>query len=190
MIVGIDLSLTSTGVATLVDGTLTTTRVTSKGHTADSLARRFERQTIITDQLLELAKGASLVVIEGLFTGPKAGHVIDRAGAWWRVAGSLMLWNIPVLVIPATQAKMFLTGKGNADKGTMVMVASKLWPDWMPSSDSNAEDEADAIALVMVGLAVAGTEAGDLDRMPFEMPDYRTNVVTKLQPQVKELGLL
>lgn len=189
MIVGIDLSLTSTGVATLVDGTLTTARVTSTGHTADSLQQRFDRQTVICDRLLELARGALLVVVEGLFTGPKAGHVIDRAGAWWRLNGSLLLWQIPVLVVPATQAKMFLTGKGNADKGSMVRAAGKLWPDWEPSSESKAEDEADAIALCSIGEAVWRTAGGLADTIPFEMPDYRTKVIEKLQPQVKQLGL-
>ena len=183
MITGIDLSLTSTGVAQIADSTLTTCRVTSSGHTDDSLQQRFDRQTIVTDRLLELAKGSDLVVIEGLFTGKNAGHLIDRAGLWWRVSGSLLLWDIPVLVVPGTSAKLFLTGKGSADKGSMVRAAGKLWPDWEPSSSSRVEDEADAIALVSVGLALVAQAAGTVPELPFDLPDYRLKVLEKLQPQ-------
>lgn len=190
MITGIDLSLTSTGIAQIDDGTITTTRVTSTGKTADSLQQRFDRQTIIVDRLLELTKGSDLAVIEGLFTaGQRGGHLIDRAGAWWRLAGSLMLWRVPVLVVPPSSAKMFLTGKGNADKGSMVRAAGKLWPDWEPSSDNHAEDEADAIALASVGLVAYQRAVGHPEIVPFDLPEYRTKVLTKLDAQAKEIGL-
>lgn len=186
MIVGVDLSLTGTGVAMLADGAMTTTRVTSEGHTADSLLRRFERQTILTDRILELCRGADMVIIETLFTAKNAGALIDRAGLWWRIIGSLHMWQIPVVPVTTTQGKKFLTGNGSADKGTMVRCAGKLWPDWEPSSASKSEDEADAIALASIGLALTAQEAGTLEQLPFDMPEYRSEILTKLGTVWKE----
>lgn len=190
MIVGVDMSLTGTGVAMLDDGTMTTTRVESTGHTNDSLNKRFERQTILTDRVLELCRGADFVVIETLFTAKNAGALIDRAGLWWRIIGSLTMWSIPVVPVTGSQGKKFLTGSGNADKGTMVRWAGKLWPEWVPSSKSKIEDEADAIALASIGLALAVEYGQDLplseEQCLFEMPEYRREVIEKLDTVWKE----
>jgi len=197
IIVGIDLSLTSTGLAKTVryhsdPTTMTTALAMSKGKNKDTLAQRFDRQTKLTNQILEYVLGsreysptwsAELVVIEGLFaSGQLGGSQIDRFGLWWRVVGSVLLYRIPVLVVTASQGKKFLTGAGNADKGTMVRYASKLWPDWEPSTANSTEDEADAIALASIGLALTGEP-------PFEMTVARKEVIKKLEPQAKEIGL-
>lgn len=181
-VVGIDLSLTSTGLARVErDNVLVTGLATSTGKTKDSLTVRFIRQTNLTNQILEFVKAdvPSLVVIESLFaSGQVGGAQLDRFGLWWRVVGSLLLWEIPVIEVAATQAKKFLAGSGKADKGTMVRAAGKAWPDWEPSTAHSSEDEADAIALASIGLALQAKET-DV-RLPFALPDYRAEIVTKL----------
>lgn len=186
-IVGIDLSLTGTGLAVVANEewvpveyrnwSLITNRVTSKGATKDQLQQRFDRQTVIAQGILAQCYGSDLVVIEDLFTGPKAGHVIDRAGLWWRVVGVLLHQGIKVVHCTATQAKKFQTGNGAADKGAMVRAAGKMWPEWEPSSNASTEDEADAIALVNVGLALTH------DEWPFPATDYRLKVLNDIRKQ-------
>ena len=162
-IVGIDLSLTGTGLASIVDGLPKTEVVTSKGEKADDLTQRFDRQSTISNRILDFVLGPrqpmrsiayepDLVVIESLFnSGTFAGSLIDRAGLWWRIVGSLLAWDIPVVHATPGQGKMFLTGAGNADKGAMAMYASKVWSSWEPSTRKNANDEADALALASIG---------------------------------------
>jgi len=200
-IVGIDLSLTGTGLAeiTLQPGALDelvhveTIVVPSSGKKDDLLQQRFHRQTEICSQVLDFTLGPShqhgllddrpdLVVIESLFnSGTYAGGFIDRAGLWWRVAGSILCWDIPVVTATPQQAKKFLTGAGNADKGAMAMYASKLYPHWDPSTSKNANDEADALALASIGV---GLMASDVD-WPFPITDYRQKIIDDISTKQK-----
>lgn len=191
-IVGIDLSLTGTGLAeiTLQPGELDelagiqTTVVGSSGKKDDLLEQRFERQTAITERIMDWVKGPmhftspvklpDLVVIESLFsTGQVGGSQIDRSGLWWRVVGSVLCWSVPVVTAAPMQAKKFLTGAGNSDKGAMAMYASKLYPHWDPSTSKNANDEADALALASIGV---GLMASDVD-WPYPITDYRQKII-------------
>lgn len=187
-IVGIDMSLAGTGLASIVDGVPQTRVVVSKGEQADSLEKRFDRQSHICNHVLDFTLGyrvdgqrpenPDLVVIETLFnSATTAGYLIDRAGLWWRIVGSLLVWDVPVVHATAGQGKMFLTGAGNADKGAMAMYASKVWPDWEPSTRKNANDEADALALASIGQALVTPPS----MWPFEETKYRTKVVDDLR---------
>lgn len=190
-IVGIDLSLAGTGLASIVDGVPQTRVVVSKGEQDDGLEERFNRQSTISNHVLDFTLGpgelrqgshdkqsADLVVIETLFSSAtSAGYLIDRAGLWWRIVGSLLVWNIPVVYATPGQGKMFLTGAGNADKGAMAMYFSKLFPGWEPSTKKNANDEADAGALASIGWALVTPPS----MWPFDETQYRTKVITDLR---------
>lgn len=198
-VAGIDLSLTSTGLALAtayrhpdtslavsglpesLDNTIETRCVESKGKTKDTLINRGERLEQISSEIYAWAgRSADLVVIEGMFAaGQVGGAQLDRHGLWWIVVRGLQRHGVPVVAVAPAQSKKFLTGEGRADKGTMVRWAGKLWPDWEPSTSSKTEDEADAIALASVGLAL-------LDLAPFEMTDYRKDIVKKLRPQLEK----
>jgi crossover junction endodeoxyribonuclease RuvC len=180
IVAGVDFSLTSTGIAIASGaGLVLTALVSSKGKTADSLKVRCARQEKIVTEVLEHVWDAELVVIEGLFGGANAGALIDRSGGWWCIVRALIHHGVPVVTVAPTSAKKFLSGAGNADKGAMVRAAGKLWPDWEPSSTGKTEDEADAIALVSIGLAVVGEQ-------PFEMTVPRKDLVQKLLPQLED----
>jgi len=187
-IVGIDLSLTGTGLASIVDGIPQTKAVVSKGEQADPLEKRFDRQSTICNHVLDFTLGyrvdgqrpesPDLVVIESLFnSGTFAGSLIDRAGLWWRIVGSLLVWDVLVVHATPGQGKMFLTGAGNADKGAMAMYASKVWSDWEPVTRKNANDEADALALASIGWALVTPPSA----WPFEQTKYREKVVDDLR---------
>lgn len=192
-IVGIDMSLTGTGLAeiTLDSGALDdivgikTHVVTSKSTKDAQLRDHFNRQTEITTGVLDFVLGPGeilrrdeqfpdLVVIESLFnSATNAGMLIDRAGLWWRIVGSLLCWDITVVQANQSQGKKFLTGSGSADKGAMAMYASKLYPHWDPATLKNANDEADAIALASIGV---GLMTSDED-WPYPITDYRQKII-------------
>lgn len=190
-IVGIDLSLTGTGLAEITGSgpstVIRTAVVPSSGKKDDQLQERFDRQTAIAAGVLDFVLGpgelrqgahdeqsADFVVIESLFnSGTFAGGFIDRAGLWWRVVGSILCWDIPVVTATPQQAKKFLTGAGNADKGAMAMYLAKLYPQWTPSTSKNANDEADAGALASIGV---GLTASDVD-WPYPITDYRQKII-------------
>lgn len=187
-VVGIDLSLTGTGLASIVDGVPQTQAIVSKGEQADSLEQRFNRQSSINNAILDFVLGPvkgwdrsdvpDLAVIESLFNSSTfAGSLIDRAGLWWRIVGSLLCYGVPVVHATPGQGKMFLTGAGNADKGAMAMYFSKIFPDWEPTTKKNANDEADAGALASIGWALVTPTT----MWPFEPTQYREKVVDDLR---------
>lgn len=196
-IVGIDLSLTGTGLAAIENGVPETHVVNSKGSTDDQLRERFNRQSTISSEVLDFTLGSShqfgvfedradLVVIESLFNSATvAGALIDRAGLWWRIVGSLLAWDVAVVHATPGQGKKFITGDGNADKGAMAMYASKVWPGWEPSTRKNANDEADALALASIGQGLVLPQHG----WSFEPTQYRIKIIEdirKKQDLVKE----
>lgn len=203
-VVGIDLSLTGTGLATiegapaliLGDGPpafdVTSHVVTSKGKQDDGLESRFNRQSTISSGVLEYTLGGSythelvdrpnLVVIESLFnSGQVGGSLIDRAGLWWRIVGTLLAFDVTVVTASPAQAKKFLTSAGNADKGAMAMYAVKLYPQWTPSTSKNANDEADGVALASIGMGLVNSDTD----WPFPNTDYRQKIIDDINTKQK-----
>jgi crossover junction endodeoxyribonuclease RuvC len=117
-IVGIDLSLSSTGVA-LVDSTnVATWRIQSTGTKTDTLAERAQRVITISNTIMQhIPTDVQLVVIEGPSLGQarQAGEHL-RAGLWWHLAASLYLQGHPVVEVPPATLKLYATGRGNSAK--------------------------------------------------------------------------
>lgn len=117
-VLALDLSLTSTGVATPDGGTFTVTT-----DAAQPLELRLWR--IVTEAIhtpLTLG-GADLAVIEDLPRNAKgAGATGPVHGA---VAVSLLLESVPIVRVPAATVKKYATGVGNCDKGAMGIAAQK-----------------------------------------------------------------
>lgn len=179
VIAGIDLSTTSTGLALVtVSGTMECSIETKivgpfSGKRADSLEDRYRRIDAIKTGVLDWVGTPRLVVIETLFERSRGGSLLDRAGLWWSVTGALIARGVPIVAVAPTQAKKFATGTGGADKGRMVLSASRLWQDWEPSTAKGSEDEADAVALASIGTALVGFP-------PFPMTEYRNEIIGKL----------
>lgn len=157
-IVGLDLSLTSTGLA-IVDtgpgGATVLHRVRSNGHKTATLAARGHRLDLITYAIEEHVcplgsyQHVDLVVVEGPSYGQhRQSGQHDRAGLWWqtvRLAASLADGYV-VEVPPATRTK-YATGKGNAPKDHVLASVVRRYPH-VPV-DGN--DTADALVLAAMG---------------------------------------
>lgn len=148
-IVGIDLSLTSTGLAVITaTGDVELHRIRSTGKAGASLPERNARLGRITGEIADHLDGAALVVIEGpSFGQARQGGQHDRAGLWWLTVDHVHGAGIPVAEVPPSVLKKYITGKGNASKDEMLAAVIRRYPGVMVS----ANDEADALALVALG---------------------------------------
>lgn len=148
-VVGVDYSMTSTGVA-ITGGH--THRVTSKGKADDSLTARQHRLMVIAGRIEELAEGADLVVIEGPSYSSKGAHTHDRSGGWWLVVANLIDQGHLVVEVPPALRMTYATGRGNARKDQVLAETVKRYPDW----DVSGNDIADALVLCALGCDWAG----------------------------------
>lgn len=117
-VIGLDLSLTATGVADS-DGTRTLKPVVGLAGMARLAAFR--------NALLAACEGADLVVVEGYSFGTKGqasrAHSLGELGGVVRLA--LFEARIPYADCPPASLKRYGTGKGNANKGQMLEAAAK-----------------------------------------------------------------
>lgn len=185
VIVGLDLSLTSTGVAIIRDGDIKVRRITSKGKATASLGERRARLSEIAWQV-PMPPGLDLIVIEGPSYGQhRQSGQHDRAGLWWLLVDMYLTTNnnpdtgeptLTVEVPPAVRCK-YATGKGNAGKDAVLLAVERRYPGVKVSGN----DEADALVLAAMGarwldepiedyLPVKHLEAMDAVRWPKETP--------------------
>jgi Holliday junction resolvasome RuvABC endonuclease subunit len=158
-IVGLDLSLTSTGYARITDPDKAVPMWWS--HTQGSKALAADDKvwvsvhnrihSLCTELLLEVDRDApDLVVMEGPSLGSKGAGTWDRAGLWWLVYDGLHRQGQTVAVAPPANVKIYATGKGggaDASKDAVLLAAARRYKD-APISNNN---EADAIVLAAMG---------------------------------------
>ncbi len=138
-IIGLDLSLTSTGVAGIVDGCAWTARVVPPAGITGC-----ERLHWISRELGDWT--ADLTVIEGPAYGTQRvnqrGHH-ERAGLWWMVRCQLWRAGQPAAVVTPTCLKRYATGRGNAPKDAVLAAAIRRYRDL----EFDGNDQADALIL-------------------------------------------
>ena len=164
-IVGIDISLTSTGLAVITrrtDGTTlaTTATFTSRGHRNDGLTERASRITTLAADIDRAAGPCVLALVEGPMIAVKGGSPVDRHHLWWAVVEHLLARGVPVAVVISTTLKRAIAGKGNADKGAVASAVTRLWAD---VELANA-DEGDALGLAHLGAVALGWPVQTLER--------------------------
>ena len=103
LVIGLDLSLTSTGVAG--DGWADALRTKHRGH---------DRLDWLCREVAERVRAADLVVVEGAAygQGAQAGHH-ESAGLWWMVTHSLWKQRIPYAVVNPHSRTIYATGRAN-----------------------------------------------------------------------------
>jgi crossover junction endodeoxyribonuclease RuvC len=148
VVVGLDLSLTATGV---VDASGRAQTVPGKLPAKASALAQAQRLVRIRDAVLAACAGAELVVIEGYAYGrAQQAHQLGELGGVIRVA--LTDAGIRWVEVSPAQVKQYATGKGNASKDAMIIAAVKA------GADITTNDQADAWWLRSIGLhVVTGT---------------------------------
>lgn len=156
-VIGLDPSLTGTGLALITAaGFVSTTVVRTKP--APGLSGTRERLRHVRDVAMAWVPAGSLVLVEKLYIpqGRGAdGSLIDRAGLWWLTVDALLeLGCVVAEVAPATRAKL-AASNGNAKKADVTAAMRERFPA-TPISDDNV---ADALALAAAAAHWAGFPA-------------------------------
>lgn len=144
-LIGIDLSLTSTGIS--VNNTTSLILTSTKGA---------ERLFVISRKLKEIieTEKVDVAIIEGYSFASRnsQAHSIGELGGVVR----MMLWekSIPYVEVPPTSRAKFATGKGNASKGEVISSISAKTGIVFRNSGGN--DECDAWVLEEMGKAKLG----------------------------------
>ncbi|WP_246094867.1 hypothetical protein [Streptomyces roseicoloratus] len=150
LVIGLDLSLTSTGIAGVDWADQLKPR--NKGH---------RRLSWLRMEIFDRTKAADLVVVEGpsYGHGALAGHH-ELAGLWWLITHDLWRRDLPYAVCPPAQRAMYATGKGNASKGEVRDGVQRLFG--VECEGAGRYDKADAVSLACLGAAWLGYPAADL----------------------------
>lgn len=162
-VVGLDLSLTATGVAVLNGSELNSDvfKITSKGKADDDLAARQSRLSDLRRRIWDYARKADLVAIEGPAYSKVQGHAHDRSGLWWLVTDWLLespdTLCTPVVEIPPQLLKKYATGKGNASKDQVLAAVVRRYPAF----EVNDNNEADALVLAAMASRHLGNPIED-----------------------------
>ncbi len=162
-VVGLDLSLTSTGIALPKETNVIQTK--QKG-----VARLIIIRKEIMSQL-ELLKDP-LVIIEGYSFAQKNSHAhsLGELGGVIRVA--LAEEDIQYVIVAPTQRAKFATGKGNASKSEVVSsISARTGIIW---SGKGADDKVDAWILQEIGLTYLG-------RSRYTWPQIHLDAMDKIE---------
>lgn len=157
-VVGIDPSLTSTGIAkvdVLPNGLVLpiwTGRIKSSGKRGDTLAQRMARLDSLVNGIGDAFAAPDLVVIEGPAYAKSNPGMHDRSGLWWLVVRYMFEAKLPVAEVPPTIRAKYATGRGNAGKDEVLSAVVRRYPD----ADITGNDEADALVLAAMGARYMG----------------------------------
>ena len=146
MYLGVDLSLTATGICRCSDGRLECFTINPGARTG------WERLGYIRDAVLSF--GAVSIAIEGLSFGSNMPSAQERAGLWHMIG--FEWWQRrapmpPVIVVPPTTLKKFVCGNGKAEKSMMMLAVYKRWG----ISVAN-DNEGDAVGLCQIARMFGG----------------------------------
>lgn len=172
-VIGIDPSLTGTGVAYVdtVERTAMLQTIITKSLGDQSVRARLDRIEKISKQIFSGAH-VDLVVIEAPALNSRLGKQHDRSGLWW----SIVTWAIrneapvPVVEVSPMARSKYASGKGNASKSTVMAAVIKRYLDLTIADDN----QADALALASIGCRLLGE--------PFEdsMPKVNLDALDKI----------
>jgi crossover junction endodeoxyribonuclease RuvC len=150
-VAGLDLSLTSTGIAVIDGPNVATFRITSKGTKTDTVAQRAQRLIDLTDRITEcIPVDVDLIVLEAPSLGQarQAGEHL-RAGLWWYLVAWLSQMGDDRLVVevPPANLKRYATGRGNSPKDQVLAAVVKRYS----RIEITGNDIADAVVLAAMG---------------------------------------
>lgn len=147
-VVGVDLSLTSTGVAQVnPNGVIDTWLVKSKAPTSGSetLLSRLDRHMGIVSKITDGFSNNhnKFIALEGPALNSRHGKQWDRAGLWWSLVDTLVFAGYHVVEIPPNNRAKYATGKARVDKDVVLASAIKRYPE----ADITNNNIADAVIL-------------------------------------------
>ncbi|MGO1851799.1 MAG: hypothetical protein ACTH0V_00135 [Microbacteriaceae bacterium] len=173
--IGIDPSLTSTGIAMFTDDEGWTVGHFDTEPTGPALADTLHRLGRIRGWVNDFVSGfraGDIVVIEGYMMTQSAMRGVIIAN-WYKLAELPVAAGVePVVVAPATRAK-YATGGGAGGKDRVMSQVFKRFPE----AGVETNDEADAVFLTAIGRHLAGAPIE-----PAPLPQTHLTVDNHFQP--------
>lgn len=165
--VGIDPSLTGTGVCVLGDGCATVTTIKTKPGDFANMYRRIDH--IVTEITSMPGMTDAFCCIEAPFMHAKnKSNAMSIHALAYMVRRKMSYTGIPFKDVAATQLKKFITGKGNvAGKD---MIAKEVFKRYGIDCEDN--NQADAVVLAHIAKAIKDVDA--------ELTAYQRDVIVKL----------
>lgn len=153
-VVGLDLSLTGTGIAVLKNDKLIHSGVIKSKPLGDTPTHEIKRLQGIVNEIADMisALKVDLIVIEGLaFMAHQTTAIMQLAGLNYMVRAMAMASNIPFAICAPMTLKKFICEKGNMHKEQVLLEVYKQYGESM--LDNNV---ADAFVLAKIGAASLG----------------------------------
>lgn len=174
-ILGLDVSLTSTGVAVLgctpdTRWTVHTFTIPTAGREGDPEPMILDRMDYVVSTIGASAQHADLIAIERPAFAAKGNATATLAGLWWLTYRKILRYEAPVIVVPPSSAKKYATGSGNAGKRDVSRATVRLFPDY----ETKSGDEDDALILAAVAADMAGLP------VPYERTKYRSDALAAI----------
>lgn len=152
IVAGVDLSLTSTGIA-LVSTEEALRPETLRVRTKPTDGSTLQRMRVVVAETFAAVRQARYVVIEGLSFGSHGSATRDLAGLWWLMVDVLASAEREALgrglgIVAPDTLKLWATGSGRASKAEVRDHITRRWH----LQERITHDEADALTLASMGL--------------------------------------
>jgi crossover junction endodeoxyribonuclease RuvC len=164
---GLDLSLTGTGVIVLDGGKIKLRKLIKSKPGGDKPVDELRRIRKIVEEIEMIVseQQPEIAVIEGLaFMVRNATALVQLSALNYMVRAVLDDYNIPFVIIAPTSLKKFVTSNGKAKKDEMMLETYKRYG----VSIAN-DNECDAYGLSQVGLALKGGNSKDTTKLQEEV---------------------
>lgn len=152
-VIGLDISLTGTGIASSNGWT---ERLGRDGITNLPLDQRAGAIVDLANRILGTVAYPHLVVIEAAAYSRSGGGVDERGGLRWRVIHGLATRGVPMAEVSATCLKRYALGKGVGSKTAICVAVSRRFPTWAAGINGDDDNLADAVMLMAAGRDALG----------------------------------
>lgn len=142
-VIGVDLSLQSTGIGVIDNHVGYAHRLTT------GTMRGHPRLEYLAVNVVRWCKDADLVVIEGAAFGKNQG-AFNLGGLWWVVTHRMWQAGIRYAVVPPTCLKKYATGRGTGPEASKDRVLAAVVKRY-GNVDIDGNDKADAFVLAAMG---------------------------------------
>lgn len=152
--VGLDVSLTATGVAIATAVNITTSRVESKAPKNATTDQQIVRMQSIVARIVELIPVSDHTIVA--MEGPSFGSSLSQhtmGGIWWLVRDGLQHLGVEVWIVPPSTVKKYATGSGSAAKDKVLAAVIRRYA---AAVDVDTNDEADALVIAAIIARVGG----------------------------------
>lgn len=173
-VVGVDTSLTGTGLASS-EGWCRVIGYVDKSnkHPISKLPHlvRLAHLNVLLDAVMAAIGQPDLAVMEGAAFAQSGGGAHERAWLWWRVFERLADHGTPVGILSTNQRIHYATGKGRGAKTVVMDQVARRWPQWQTGGNDNA---ADATVCMAAGRDWLLNPIGDVPKLHRKAVDNAT----------------